>query len=84
MKKRGGFRDYEYLSEDVIRKACSGDREALGKVIARYDNYAIKCAKNMAVGKFGLDIDTIPFEDIMQTIWMRMIELILTRFKISR
>ncbi|MBQ6362287.1 MAG: helix-turn-helix domain-containing protein [Lachnospiraceae bacterium] len=81
MKKRRGFENYDYLSTDVIKLACSGDKEALGKVIARYDNYAIKCTKSMAVSKFGLDVETIPIDDIMQTIWMRMIELILTRFK---
>ena len=49
MKKRGGFRDYEYLSEDVIRKACSGDREALGKVIARYHQSYISAAAAISV-----------------------------------
>lgn len=82
-KEKGSEGDYDYLSFDVIRRACRNDKEALEKVVSRYDSYALRCLKQIAVGQFSLDTERIPLDDLLQSVWMRMIELIVTRFKIS-
>ena len=72
--------DYDYVKIDVIRRACRGNGDALGKVITRYHNYGRKCLREIAFQQ-GLNTQELPIEDLMQEVWIRMIKLIVTKFK---
>jgi hypothetical protein len=74
--------DYKYIKTETIKKACGGDGEALEKVILRYENYGRKCLRNIAATKYNLDINSVPMDDLMQNVWMRLIRVIVRKFKV--
>lgn len=75
-------KDYEYLSAEVIRKASKGDKDALNAVIARYQNYARKCLMMIAGTKYNLDEKTVPVDDLMQIVLMRLVKVIVKKYRI--
>lgn len=77
------YTDYDYLDVEVIKEACKGKENALEKVIFRYENYAKTCLRQIARSEFGLDERFIPFDDLLQTMWMELIKVIVTKFKIA-
>ncbi len=78
--RKGEKREYEYLSAEVIKKACSGDTEALSQVVIRYRNYARKCFKNAAESKYKLNMRKVPVEDLMQEVWMDLTRVLVGKF----
>ena len=82
MNKKRDYTDYEYLEVEVIKQACKGEGRAWEKVIYRYDNYARTCLRQIAGSEFGLDERYIPVDDLMQTMWMELIRVIVTKFRI--
>ena len=72
--------EYEYLPVDDIVKACGGDSAALSRVIGRYRGYAYKCFRSRAESKYKLNMRRIPTEDLMQEVWIKLVEVITTRF----
>lgn len=84
MNKGRRYENYDYLKEDVIRKACMGDNGALSAVIVRYENYGRKCFRSIATVVFGLDADTVPVDDLMQLVWCKVSKVIEKKFKITR
>jgi hypothetical protein len=82
MSRKSKVEDYKYIKAETIRKACGGDGEALGTVILRYENYGRKCLRNIAATKYNLDIKSLPMDDLMQYVWMRLIRVIVRKFKV--
>ncbi len=78
---RGEFDSYDYLSAEEIIGACDGDLEALGSVVMRYENYARKCLRGIASKKYGLEMKSLPKEDLMQEVWLELIRVLRKRFK---
>ena len=74
------YDDYAYLSTDEILKAVKGDSDALEVVMTRYENYAKQCLYGIACDMFNLEPQSLPIEDLMQEIWMKLVPLITERF----
>ena len=72
---------YEYLSTDMIINACSGDKEAMGQVVIRYRNYAVKCLRTAAESKYRLNLRQLPEEDLMQEAWMKLTQVVVKKFR---
>ena len=84
MSKGRRYEKYDHISEDVIRRACKGDGNALSTVISRYENYGRKCFRTYATTVFELDINRVPMDDLMQIVWMKFVEVVVKKFKISK
>lgn len=83
MRKKGGYSKYDYLGIETIRKASEGDGEALSAVISRYQNYGRKCLRVAAGTKYKLDMGTLPVDDLMQIVLMRLAKVIVKKYRIS-
>ncbi|MCR5596132.1 MAG: helix-turn-helix domain-containing protein [Lachnospiraceae bacterium] len=81
--RRNPYEEYEYLPVEVIRSACEGDSTALSAVIRRYRSYAGKCFRTIAESKYELHMSNIPVDDLMQEVWIKLIEVIRTKFVIA-
>ena len=57
-KGKNYYDNYDYLTEETIRKASEGDSKALSDVILRYMNYGRKCFRTLATTKYGRDPET--------------------------
>lgn len=83
MSKRGNYENYEHLNVETIKRACKGDGDALSAVISRYQNYGRKCFRTIAITKYNLDMRTVPMDDLMQVVWMRLVKVIVKKYKVS-
>ncbi len=77
------YNEYENVSADVIRKACSGDEDAMNMIIVHYQNYGRKCFRTFASTVFDLDVRSIPMDDLMQIVWIEFMRVIRKKFDIS-
>ncbi len=67
----------------MIRRASKGDKDALGAVIARYQNYGRKCLMMTARTKYNLNARAVPVDDLMQIVLMRLVKVIVRKYEIS-
>ena len=79
---RRNSENYDYLSYAEIENACNGDPTALAMVIKRYEFYAGKCLMGTAQNSFGLELKSLPLDDLMQEVWIKLIRVIQKEFKI--
>lgn len=84
MRKKKEYKDYDYLSVETIRRASKGDRDALDAVVSRYQNYGRKCLMTIAGTKYNLNIRTVPVDDLMQVVLMRLVKVIVEKYEISK
>lgn len=81
MSKTVKEKRYVYIDEVTIKKACGGEEKALNAVITRYMNYGRKCFRTIATTKYNLDMRSVPMDDLMQLVWMRLVKVIVKKFK---
>lgn len=81
MSRKDNFENYNYVDESTIRRACKGDPKAWETIIIRYDHYARKILREMALGLFEMDMYTLPEDVLMQDVWMRVITVMEEKFK---
>lgn len=75
------FEGYDYLSYEEIVGACKGDPAAMDMVIKRYEFYATKCLTGIAKCSFGLEVRSMPVDDLMQEVWIKLIRVIQEEFR---
>ncbi len=80
-KKKDQYDKYDHLPVDVIRRALRGDSAAWEEVICRYRNYAHVCITNSA-SVYKVDPNTLPRDELMQEIWLKVAEVIGKKFTI--
>ncbi len=68
----------------MVVRASKGDKDALGAVIVRYQRYGRKCLMMIARTKYNLDMNTLPVDDLMQIVSMRLVEVIEKKYEISK
>ncbi len=83
MRRKERYKNYDYPGAEIIKRASKGDKDALGVVIARYQNYGRKCLMAIASTKYNLDIRTVPVDDLMQIVLMRLVKVIVRKYEIS-
>ena len=83
MRRKERHKHCDHLGAEVIRRASKGDKDALGAVIARYQNYGRKCLMMIAGTKYNLDVRTVPVDDLMQIVLMRLMNVIVKKYEIS-
>lgn len=74
-KRTNDYSDYSYIPEDVIRRAISGDKDAMEQIVIRYTPYVKATIRGMAT-EGNLKLNKQLFEDIEQTVWEGIIKSI--------
>ena len=82
MSKKGRDNNYVYIDTETIKRACDGDRYAQDKVVRRYLNYGRKCFRTIATTKYNLDMRCVPMDSLMQYVWIRLLDVIVKKFKV--
>ena len=84
MCKKGKHKNCEQWGAEMVMRASKGDRDALGSVVVRYQRYGRKCLLMIARTKYNLDTNTLPVDDLMQIVSMRLVEVIIKKYEISK
>ena len=66
--KRDEYEDYEYIEGDVVMKAVFGDEDAMLLIYNRYMGNIVDCITSLARKK-ERPVQTLPMEDLKQSIW---------------
>ena len=86
-RKRSG-KDFRYLKNNRIGchdivSIFQGDNEAFGKVVIKYEPYALACARGIAADYHGIkNLRDYEF-DLVQDMWEPLREKILEKFKLA-
>ena len=86
-RKRSG-KDFRYLKDNRIGchdivSIFQGDNEAFGKVVIKYEPYALACARGIAADYHGIkNLRDYEF-DLVQDMWELLREKILEKFKLA-
>ena len=70
--KKGEYDEYEYIEGNVVMQAVFGDYDALLRIYNRYMGNIVDCIVSTAREK-GRQVQTLPMEDLKQSIWCDLI-----------
>lgn len=70
--KKGQYDEYEYIEGNVVMQAVFGDYDAMLQIYNRYMGNIVDCIVSIA-WETGRLVQTLPMEDLKQSIWCDLI-----------
>ena len=71
--EKGDYDDYEYIEGRIVMQAAYGDPDAISRIYNRYMGNIVECIVSIA-RKTERPVQTLPMEDLKQSIWCDLIK----------